>query len=372
MNNFFNLSRLAFLFLLILLTFLFYKIVAPFIIDILLTIIFVHIFEKPYRYLCKQKFLNEPASAILVVLLTLISIIIPFLLVGLIILQQSGEFVSLVEEGWLRLETQLFENGEFTFFDQFELYKEYEVEILEKLTETMNQSTSFFVGIIESTFVDGTFLLFHFMMILTQMYFVLIDGEKLENEIHRLIPIPDEDEDEIFKKVIKVADAVIWGTFVIGLIEGVFGGLLFWILGIKTPLFWGMIMCVFSMIPILGANGVIVPAALIMILFGNVWQGVVLFLVGFGGISLSQNFIKPNIVGSRMGMHEGIVLVSTVGGILWLGLVGFIIGPILASICIVTWQQLAKRYQEEYTIWNKGEGKRIKKIGGQEQTIHEE
>jgi predicted PurR-regulated permease PerM len=68
--------------------------------------------------------------------------------------------------------------------------------------------------------------------------------------------------------------------------------------------------------------------------------------LGFGGVALTQNVVKPKLLGDRAGLHPGLVLLSTIGGIAWLGLIGFLVGPLLAALFIIVWEQFAKRYSQ--------------------------
>ena len=117
--------------------------------------------------------------------------------------------------------------------------------------------------------------------------------------------------------------------------------------GLPSATLWGLIMVLVSVLPLLGINAVIVPAGVVVIIMGDVGRGVGLIVVGVTGAAVSQNLLRPKLVGDRSGLHPALVLVATLGGLSWLGLVGFVIGPMLATLAMIAWEQFASRHGED-------------------------
>ena len=92
---------------------------------------------------------------------------------------------------------------------------------------------------------------------------------------------------------------------------------------------------------------VLVPAGAILIVTGRVFSGITVIALGLAGVAITQNLIKPKLLGDRSGLNPALALLATIGGIMWLGLIGFLVGPLLASLFIVVWRQFGKRYQAE-------------------------
>jgi predicted PurR-regulated permease PerM len=99
------------------------------------------------------------------------------------------------------------------------------------------------------------------------------------------------------------------------------------------------------MIPLIGSNLIIIPAGLVVLFSGELGAGLVIIVAGVVGVAITQNMVKPKLVGDRSGLHPALALLSTIGGIAWLGLIGFLVGPVLASLFIVVWRQFARRYR---------------------------
>ncbi|MDF1550762.1 MAG: AI-2E family transporter, partial [Bacteroidales bacterium] len=181
-----------------------------------------------------------------------------------------------------------------------------------------------------------------------------IDGNKLIERIQYLVPLKDTEEKKMLEKLEKVTDAIVLNTFMLGFIEGAYGGILFSILGVSSPVFWGMLMAFLSIIPLVGANTVLVPMAVFQMLIGNVSTGVLILVIGTGAIIINQNIIRPRLDGHRSGMHPAIMFLASMGGLLLMGLVGFLAGPMITGLFLVTWNLFGERYKRKLEEYNKG------------------
>jgi predicted PurR-regulated permease PerM len=117
----------------------------------------------------------------------------------------------------------------------------------------------------------------------------------------------------------------------IALIQGVLGGMLFWIVGIPSSLFWGTIMAFLSILPFIGAFIVYIPAAVILILSGSYIKGMIVLAFGTLIVSQVDNFLRPYLVSGRTSMHPLILFFAIAGGVAMFGLVGIVVGPLVAA-----------------------------------------
>lgn len=188
------------------------------------------------------------------------------------------------------------------------------------------------------------------------IFYLLMDGEKLTQNIKRLLPIKKQHQEHIFKKLQDTTHAVIFGSLVIAIIQGTVGGLGFWFFGIKSPLLWGIVMAFFALVPFVGTAVIWLPAGLILIAAasttGNipgVWKGIALLAYGTIIISGIDNVLKPVLIGGRAKVHPVLVLVGVLGGLVVFGFAGFIIGPII----LAAFNSFIEVYQKEYmeTKW---------------------
>ena len=123
----------------------------------------------------------------------------------------------------------------------------------------------------------------------------------------------------------------------IGLVQGGLAALGFLVVGIEGTLFWGTIMVVLSIIPVIGAAVIWIPAVLYLFSTGSATAGVLLLLWCGVVVSGTDNVLRPILVGRDTKMPDLMVLLSTLGGLSVFGVVGFIVGPIIAALFLTIW-----------------------------------
>jgi predicted PurR-regulated permease PerM len=124
------------------------------------------------------------------------------------------------------------------------------------------------------------------------------------------------------------------------------GGITFLVVGLESALFFGVLMTIFALVPVIGAGAVYIPVGLWMLVAGEVWQGVFVLVVGFFVISSADNVLRPILVGRDTGIPDWIILVTTLGGISFLGFSGIVLGPLVAGLFLASWSIL-REYRDE-------------------------
>jgi predicted PurR-regulated permease PerM len=185
-----------------------------------------------------------------------------------------------------------------------------------------------------------------FFLMLYVLFFFLRDGHRLVATLIRVLPLGDARERQLLTKFAEVSAATLKGTLVVGVVQGAIGGVLFWILGVPAPVFWGALMAVFSVLPAVGPGLVWVPAAVVLLVRGDIVKGIVLIAGGVVLIGLVDNVLRPLLVGRSTQMPDYLVLLSTLGGIAVFGVSGFVIGPVLAAFFLVVWEMFAEEHSE--------------------------
>jgi predicted PurR-regulated permease PerM len=171
-------------------------------------------------------------------------------------------------------------------------------------------------------------------VVLFTMFYLFRDGEKLLQRLRYLSPLRPEYEEMLFSRFLLISRAAIKGTLLIGLIQGTLGALTFLVFGVKTWLLWGFVMVIFSILPFTGAWMVMVPASIIQFVLGNVGQGVGILVICLLVVSTIDNILRPRLVGGEARMHDLLIFFSTLGGIAVFGVMGFIVGPIIAAMFV--------------------------------------
>jgi len=189
------------------------------------------------------------------------------------------------------------------------------------------------------------FLFLFFIMVLV-IFFLLIDQPKLIAYMMRLSPLPDDENNLLIEKFHEIANAILKGNGICGLIQGILGAAVFSVLELNSPLLWGSIMAILAFLPIFGIGLVMIPTAAILALSDRLAEGI--FLFGFY-IVLSfaiEYLIKPKMVGNQVKMHTLLVFLSIIGGLSVYGILGIIYGPLIITAFLTLSEIYLKRYSQ--------------------------
>lgn len=164
------------------------------------------------------------------------------------------------------------------------------------------------------------------------LFYVILDGPRLARFVEHVMPAPKEDVHRMNERVGHRVNAIVLGMLFVGTVQGTIAGVGWWILGLPAPVFWGFIMVVLSMIPVIGAFIVLIPAAIWTFLQGDMVATVGLLVLNFVLVGLTDNILRPFVIGKRGGVHPSLILLGIIGGIPLFGLSGIVLGPLIMGI----------------------------------------
>lgn len=359
MNKKFPLSDIFFFLMLIGLTVAFYKIIQPFLIDIFLSILIARYSWPMFQFFCKRLKASEGLSALISVLIAMMAIILPLIFIVFIVSQETITQYAHLKGAWPAINQKIHAALP-------ELQKNPNMKYIKPLTETISKAdvqsklnefagaaAQFGIKILENTVINVNSIIFHFFLIIFIVYYFLLDGKAFLKKMHYLLPLNDEDEKELITEFNKITDGTLLGTLMIGAIEGIFGATLFVIFHLSSPIFWGIMILLVSILPMIGSAAIYFPACFILFFLGHKLAAIIFIILCIVGSNIIQNIIKPKLLGKSAGLHPAIMLLTTFGGIFWFGLLGFIIGPLFGALCVAIWNQYGRHYKEELTNWNK-------------------
>jgi predicted PurR-regulated permease PerM len=169
-------------------------------------------------------------------------------------------------------------------------------------------------------------------------FFLLRDGEEMAARIRDAVPLRPALRDVLIDQFALVVRATMKGTVVVAVLQGLVGGTIFWLLGIEGALLWGVMMGLFSLVPAVGTGIVWVPVAIYLFATGSTTEGMILTGCGLFIIGMIDNLLRPILVGQETRMPDFVVLIATLSGLQIFGLSGFIIGPVIAALFIAVWE----------------------------------
>ncbi len=301
----------------------------------------------PFYQRCLRRVKGRAALAsVLTILVILVLVILPLVLVGVAVTNEAVGLYERLRSGEIDVQAPLeaIENAVpvvDAFLDRFGVELEKVREGLSNAAVTVSRylaSQALAIG------QDALRVGVMFFIMLYLLFFFFRDGRRLVDVLIRALPLGDERERRLFAKFAEVSRATIKSTLIVGVVQGTLGGVLFWILGIRAAVFWGVIMTLLSLLPAVGSGLVWGPAALIFFATGEVGKGLVLLAAGVLLIGLVDNLLRPLLVGRDTRMPDYLILLSTLGGLAVFGLSGFVIGPVIAALFLAVWEMFMQEY----------------------------
>jgi len=196
---------------------------------------------------------------------------------------------------------------------------------LEKLSSWMVRSAGDVVRNLGTFFFDAGVSFF-------TLFFLFREGRRIRLTVAAALPLDAPRVEELFNRITETIIANVYGVLAVAIVQGFLVGTALWALGIRSPILWGVITAVCSLIPVVGTALVWVPAALILLAGGHWVKCLILLVWGAGFVSLVDHVVRIYIVGGRVKMNTLIVFFALVGGIKEFGILGIVLGPLMVSI----------------------------------------
>jgi predicted PurR-regulated permease PerM len=170
--------------------------------------------------------------------------------------------------------------------------------------------------------------------VLFTMYYLFRDGDEIVRRLPSALPLSIEQGEAIIARIKEVVSASVYGVVTIAALQGLLGGIAFWVLGIPSPILWAVLMTFLCMIPLAGSFLVWLPLAIYLMATGHWTKAVLLILWGALVVSTIDNFLRPKLLRNQTRLHELFVFFSVLGGISVFGLLGIVLGPVVLAITI--------------------------------------
>ena len=305
----------------------------PFLDVLLWALVLVIVFYPVHRRILART--KSPSwSALLSSVLVIVTILVPLSLVTLALVRELAAFAQGLQsnaDSFLNPESPVVRK----ILDRLSPYVDVEqlrshdflAERLRGLSGVIAGRTLGFLGGFVGVIVQTFFVIF-------TMYYLFRDGERLRSALRNSLPLASAKSNEIFRRTNEVIGASVYGVLVIASIQGTIGGIAFWLLGLPSPLLWGVVMIFLSMIPMLGAFIVWVPAAIFLAVTGHWAKALILSIVGALVIGSIDNFLRPKLVGEKTRLHELLIFFSVLGGLNVFGVLGLVLGPVIVAIAL--------------------------------------
>ena len=171
----------------------------------------------------------------------------------------------------------------------------------------------------------------HLFILLFALFFMFRDGEEITRGVQHLFPFDEDIQKDMMHESRELIFASVAVALLIAVIQGALGSVAFAIVGLATPIFWGVLIAFLSMVPVVGSALVWIPAAVWLIATGHLGKAVLILAVCGGVATIADNLVRPMLLRNRTHLNELLLFISVLGGLEVFGLLGLVAGPTIVA-----------------------------------------
>jgi predicted PurR-regulated permease PerM len=164
------------------------------------------------------------------------------------------------------------------------------------------------------------------------LFFLLRDGRSMLRRATVVLPLKPDQVHRLFALMKETLHAIVYGTLVMAAIQGTLTGLAFWLLGLTSPVVWGVLASLLAVLPVVGTTLVWLPAACMLLLSGHWIKGVLLLIWGVAVVHPVDNVLRPYLIGERAKLSTLYVFFALLGGLKTFGGLGVFVGPLILAV----------------------------------------
>ncbi len=301
----------------------------PFFYVLILAVVCAVVFQPLHQKVLDRVRNRQGVAALFTTLIIVIIILVPLVFLGLQIFKESQQLYSSLVDGNGKDVLLAASKG---FIDDFQRYVPSTGEF--SIHQYLKEGLSWLLQNLGAIFSNVAKLLINIFIFLMALYYLLKDGKKLKKIVIAMSPLADTDDETILKNLEISIHAVVKGSLTIALIQGVLTAVGFIIFGVPNAVLWGTVAAIAALIPGIGTAMVLIPAIIFLFLTSTAFSAFGLLVWGMLAVGLIDNVLGPRLVGRGMQLHPLIVFLAVIGGLLFFGPIGFLLGPITASLLL--------------------------------------
>lgn len=328
-------------------------IVWPFLRAIAAAIIVAVIFFPAYRWVLRWTG-HRPTWASLI---TTLGIVVLFLFpISLILLKATNEAIGAAqrlsrlsaEQGGLGLFVMTLAERPLHFFGRFVDVSKFDIHTA--ITNNLQRAGYMVLSLGAAILGSLARLTANFFFMLILVFFLFRDGEKWAAGLGSLMPLTPAQTARLFRNIADTIIGNVYGIVSVGFIQGVLTGIVVAIVGLPSPLLLGLAAFFASILPVVGAALVWIPAGLYLIFTGAIWKGLFVLLWGAVVISMVDNVVRPWVVSGKVELHPVVLMFVILGGVQVFGFLGLFLGPVVVSVLAAIFHLLRDELGEQPSV----------------------
>ena len=305
-----------------------YRIVEPFFFPLAWSAVLA-IFFTPLHERIARKLKPTPAALVSTLGVTFL-LVVPSLLLTVYTTRQAVEAAAKAQVMFARQDPEAVVRVESWLKSKLPVSMQ-DVNFSEQLQQGAKNVAAYLAGRLTGLVKNLLTFFVDLFLMLFALFFMFRDGKDAVRGVKHLLPFDSNIQSEMLEESRELIFASVAVALVIALIQGALGGLAFTIVGIASPLFWGVLIAFFSLVPVVGSALIWVPATFWIGVNGH-WGKAIVILVICGGVAgVADNLVRPLLLRNRTRLNELILFVALLGGIKTFGLLGIVAGPTIMA-----------------------------------------
>jgi len=316
---------------LLLLGYLVFRITAPFLIPLAWSAVLAIFFFPVFLQLSKR--ISVTKAALLATVGVTLVLIVPVLLVLLFAGREAVE-ITIRVRGMLSTGSIMVPASMADTIRRHLPQSMQDLEFMGPLQQGMEKVASFLAGSLAGMVKNLFSFLVQLFILLFALFFMFRDGESILRSLRHLIPFEKNIQDEMLTESRDLIFASVAVALLIAAIQGVLGGTAFALARLPVPVFMGVLIAFFSIVPVVGSALIWAPAALWLGLNGS-WGKALLVVIICGGVAgLADNLVRPLLLRNRTRLNDLLLFISILGGLQVFGLLGLVAGPTIIAAAL--------------------------------------
>ena len=286
----------------------------PYVSLMMLGATFVILFWPMFLWIRRRMGNRQLLASLVSMLIVILVIIVPLIIFALLVLNELAHVLTPQVLSTLQL------NGSGIISN---LHLDVGTYIRDMATNAANSIGSIFSNVV-------TFFLYCVLLIIS-IFFLFKDGERIKDTLLDILPLSAEQKSKLTLDVVNGVRAVIGGSLLVALLQGIVSGISFTLFGVPNAALWAFVVAILALLPSGGSSMVNIPAVIYLFVIGRTPNAVLLLAWFLVSIAVIDNYIYPRFIGGRVNIHPLVTLIAVVGGLQLFGPLGFIAGP----LCVV-------------------------------------
>ena len=328
-----------------------YLIARPFLTPIFLAVMIAIVFH-PIHVRVQARIRGRNVAALISTILVLIVLVVPTIGLGVVVSREVRGLYQLLDErsaqqgGWNPYAMHIVDRllgwvGQYIDLKSLD-FRGALLRWLEQISRFLLSWGAQILSNIISFFAEALIAFF-------TLFFLFREGGSIRSRAASCLPIRADQVDRLFTGISNSIIANVYGCLAVGAAQGTLLSLAFWVLGLPSPVLWGLATALFSLIPIIGSAAVWGPAVVVLMIAGHWWKAVILLGWGAAVVGQIDSLVRPYVISERAKMHTLLVFFALLGGVKAFGVMGLFIGPVVLSVTLVVLEMLREENLDRST-----------------------